>query len=243
MSRPTAARSGRHAADRCSHAAAPSAEPATTGDATHRQAQSLSGDRGGCRALRRPAEHAPATIAEAGAPPHHAGDDAITIRNLRRAQPEHIAGAQPSLIVLGESAARPRRQCQRDGQPRHRHIQVPLREQISSHHRPQFARSLPSFAPCHRFREAAAAAESNHDTSIRTFNKRPSPCTTILPAVASSTPSAAAGCSRRRQIVITRTQSGPAARTVSRRSSGASGLFVLSRSWEQDHGVHDDCGA
>jgi hypothetical protein len=160
--------------------------------------------RGG--SLARPAEHAAATVAQAGTLTMHAGDDPVSIGNFRCAQPEYIPGAQPALIVLGESVACGGQHRQESHACQH-HVEVPYREQTCPHHfiAPRFSspQDSPALFDCYlitclitavathrpRVSKAAkqrAAAESNHDTSMGAFKIHRSPCTTILPAVASS---------------------------------------------------------
>lgn len=102
--------------------------------------------------------------------------------------------------------------------------------------------------------EAVAAAESNHDTSLRAFNVGADHCTTILQAVASSTQQAGRHQTERHVTDVTRSREEPAgAAKLSRperiaakphsHSAILACVVWLLRSGEAYHGVHDDRGA
>jgi len=149
------------------------------------------GRRSGRRPLARPSEHTAAAVAQAGTLTVHTGDDSVTIGNFGGAQPEHVSGAKPSLIVFGEGAALGGQCHQAHGQSQHPQTQVPTLESVSPHHRPQIHRCSP--ASCRLLVHPLASPSAKQcrrriddDRLRRAFNIVPAPCTTILPPVATS---------------------------------------------------------
>src|SRR5215475_11355543 len=89
----------------------------------------------GGRGLRRLAEHAAAFRTELRALLMHAGNDAATVWNFRRTEPEDVRRAEPLLIFLGERlrARSPQRRTQRHT---HGELHSPLPTQPLLHDRP-----------------------------------------------------------------------------------------------------------
>jgi len=88
------------------------------------------------RSLGRPAKNTAAAFAQAGPLPVHAGRDPFHAGNFRRAEPENIASAESSLIILSEGPARRRQHRQAECQAGHQR-EISDFEPINSHRRPQ----------------------------------------------------------------------------------------------------------
>ena len=75
----------------------------------------------------------------------HTGRDPLHVGNFRRAEPENIARAESSLILLSEGAARRRQHRHAERQAGHE-CEISDFEPINSHHRPRKGLTLRSSA-------------------------------------------------------------------------------------------------
>jgi hypothetical protein len=88
------------------------------------------------RSLGWPAKNTAAAFAQTGPLPMHAGRDPFHAGNFRRAEPENIASAEASLIILSEGATRRRQHRQAERQAGHQRG-ISDFEPINSHRCPQ----------------------------------------------------------------------------------------------------------